>query len=341
MIHINLMWGLQMMMRQTAGAWRHWLALGYGLAGYGGALLLMGTPVWGFNLLGVVLLAHTLVISAYLVHECTHNTIFANHQWNATLGELLDWLAGASYGSYNDIRRKHLRHHADRADVIAFDYRAWLVCHPLLLKLVQVLEWAYIPAVDLLMHALVIVLPFIRESRHKQRRRVVFTLLSRLLFFTALAIYAPRILLIYPFAYLLFLHVMRLMDVHQHTYAVVTSLDNKTATHGKAYDRAFEDRNTYSNVISLRYPWLNLLMLNFGYHNAHHVRPTAPWYQLPKLHQRYFGDDHSKLLPFTKLLHSYHRHRVVRVLNGDAPDSLITGDAPMIGVVGVSFLTAH
>jgi fatty acid desaturase len=330
-----------MIMRQREGAWRHGLVLGYGVVGYACALLMLGAEGWFISAIGMLLLAHTLVISSYLVHECTHNTIFADLRWNARLGELLDWLAGASYGSYNDIRRKHLRHHADRADVIAFDYRALLLRHPLALKLVQALEWCYIPAVDLLMHALVILLPFIGERRRKHRVRVLVTLFSRVLFFTLLALYSFKALILYLPAYLLFLHVMRFMDVHQHTYDVVTTLDDKPATQGKAYDRAFEDRNTYSNVISLRYPWLNLLMLNFGYHNAHHVRPTAPWFALPELHQRYFGEDRSRLLPFSKLLHSYHRYRVARVLNGDAPDSQVSIDSPMMGVVGVSFLTAH
>lgn len=329
-----------MMMRQREGAWRHGLALGYGVVGYGSALLMLGADAWFINASGVLLLAHALVISAYLVHECTHNTLFTDHRWNARLGELLDWLAGASYGSYGDIRRKHLRHHADRADVIAFDYRALLLRHPRALKLLQALEWCYLPAVDLLMHALVIALPFTRESRRKHRRRVVWTALSRLLFFTLLGLYSPKAVLLYAVAYLLFLHVMRFMDVHQHTYAVVVALGATAPAHSKNYDRAFEDRNTFSNLISQHHPWLNLLTLNFGYHNAHHVRPTAPWYQLPELHQRHFGNDTSRLLPFAELLRSYHRHRVARILNGDAPDS-VTDGAPMIGVVGVSFLTAH
>ena len=38
-------------------------------------------------------------------------------------------------------------------------------------------------------------------------------------------------------------------------------------------DREYEQMNTYSNVTSLRHPWLNLLLLNFPYHNAHHEPP--------------------------------------------------------------------
>lgn len=44
---------------------------------------------------------------------------------------------------------------------------------------------------------------------------------------------------------------------------------------------AYEQGNTYSNLNSQRHRWLNLLLLNFCYHNAHHQRASVPWYRLP------------------------------------------------------------
>jgi len=37
--------------------------------------------------------------------------------------------------------------------------------------------------------------------------------------------------------------------------------------------------NSYSTVF-------NLACHNFGYHTAHHLRPTAHWTELPKIHER-------------------------------------------------------
>jgi hypothetical protein len=40
-------------------------------------------------------------------------------------------------------------------------------------------------------------------------------------------------------------------------------------------------------------------------------------------------------------LRSYHRYRVARVLNGDPPGMDVGDGRDFVGVVGVSFLTAH
>ena len=55
-------------------------------------------------------------------------------------------------------------------------------------------------------------------------------------------------------------------------------------------DLRYEYENTYSNLLSERWRWLNLLVLNFPYHNAHHVRPGVPWYRLPALHRSLYGE---------------------------------------------------
>lgn len=317
------------------------LALGYAMGGYVLGLWAMAAPVWWLNAPGVLLVAHALVIAAYLIHECAHNTIFVDNRRNAALGEVLMWLTGAAYGRYEDVRHKHFRHHIDRADVVAFDFRPLLARRPGWLKLIQALEWAYVPAVDLMMHALVIALPFRLESRRGRRARVLAVLATRMLFFAALGYVSPRALALYVPAYLLFLHMMRFFDVHQHTYEVWETLERPRDTRDARFDRDYEQRNTFSNLLSARHPRLNLLALNFPYHNAHHVKPTVPWYRLPALHRELFGDDRRQVLPFAKLLRSYHRYRVPRVLNGDAPGMDVGDGRHFVGVVGVSFLTAH
>lgn len=329
------------LMRQPQGYWPHFAALGYAVAGYLGGLGLLLAGSAALKLPGVLWLAHALVIAAYLIHECAHNTVFASPRHNARLGEALGFLVGAAYGDYADIRHKHLRHHTDRADVVAFDFRARLLRRPWLLKTVQALEWAWIPAVDLLMHGLVLALPFRRAERRHLRGRVLSVLAARAALFAALGLLSIQALLWYALAYLLFLHVLRFMDVHQHTYILVEALEEKRKPLSADRDRAYEDRNTFSNPISLRHPWLNLLTLNFGYHNAHHVHPTTPWYALPELHKQLYGDACAQALPFPALLKAYAQHRVARVLNADPPDMPVHAGRGFIGVVGVSFLTAH
>jgi fatty acid desaturase len=211
------------------------------------------------------------------------------------------------------------------------------------MKVLVGLEWLYIPAVEIVMHLLVLIVPFILPSRRHRRQRVLSVLAIRLAIFSVLVWFVPKIAFFYPLAYLVFITVMRFMDTHQHTYELLETLELERGDEVKRFDRDFEQRNTFSNVFSLEHPWLNMLVLNFGYHNAHHVRPIEPWYRLPALHREVFSDDYPQVLPIGHLFRAYHRFRVPRMLNADAADSGVAerrGEG-FIGVDGVSFLTAH
>jgi len=319
--------------------WPNLLAIVYVITAYTGGMLLILVHGVPWNAVGVLLLAHAMVIAAYLVHECIHNNIFRHSRYHYWLGEFLQWICGASYTHYDFIRHKHVRHHTDRADVVLFDYRSRITRYPVLLKIIQILEWFYIPALEVVMHALVIVLPFVRLEYRNRRSRVLVVVCMRALIFIYLASISISFVVLYPLAYMIFLTVMRFMDVHQHTYDLYETLGQERGIEAKKFDREFEHKNTYSNILSLKHPWLNLLVLNFPYHNAHHKQPGRPWYHLPRLHHELYADDDNQVLSFACLLQSYHRYRVQRVLNSDPINSPVKHhEADFIGVDGVSFL---
>ncbi len=111
----------------------------------------------------------------------------------------------------------------------------------------------------------------------------------------------------------------------------------------KVRDRDYEQTNTYSNLASVGHPWLNLLLLNFSYHNAHHERPIVPWHELPALHGKLFPGEHVQTIPMIELLKGYHRDRVSRILSDDYGEVKATGTHRadgFLGAAGVSFLTA-
>jgi hypothetical protein len=138
---------------------------------------------------------------------------------------------------------------------------------------------------------------------------------------------------------------LRFADAFQHTYDVFLeseiALTDGKVKDGKLRDRAYEQANTFSNLVSIQFPWLNLLLLNFPYHNAHHEKPILPWHELPALHKKMFGDSVVlPVIPMSKLLSAYHRHRVTR-LQSDNYGILSNESAnAFIGAAGVSFLTA-
>lgn len=325
------------------GAWSNTLAITYALAGYAGGTALLFSPHTALNLIGVLLLCHALVIAAYLIHEFAHLTVFRSVRLNDGFGTLMAWLTGACYARFDDLRRKHLRHHADRADVITFDYRGFLRTRPAWVrKLVYALEWLYVPAVELIMHGFVIALPFFSAHHRAQRGRVLAILAVRLALFVAMAVYAPRALVLYALTYLLFLTVLRFIDAFQHTYEAYPILASGKMPDIPRRDREYEYRNTYSNLVSARYPWLNLLTLNFVYHNAHHARASVPWHRLPALHRELYTGDDPQVIPVRELLRTFHRNRLERILGEDYGE---VGVGPgrtehFVGAVGVSFLTA-
>ncbi|KUJ73090.1 fatty acid desaturase [Thiomicrospira sp. WB1] len=319
------------------------LASSYVLIGYltGGYWMLTQHPL--LNVIGVFWFAHSMVIAAYLLHEAAHLSIFKNKRHNRWFGEWLLWITGCSYSHFDDVSHKHARHHSDRADIVSFDFRPILAQHPIVLKIIHALEWAYIPALEILMHLLVIILPFVKPNRRKRRARVLTTLLVRTALFVYLASISVHFLWLYALSYLLFLTFMRFMDVHQHTYEVFETLDQKRGPEARLRDRTFEEHNTYSNLFSVKHPWVNLIALNFSYHNVHHRQQMQPWYRLPKLHQEIYGDQDQQVLTFGHLIKSFHKYRIPRVLNGDPVNLPVKKDEgeTFIGVDGVSFLTAH
>lgn len=329
--------------RHRDGVLPNALAISYAFVCYcGGWWLITREPGWQ-NIIGTLVLAHGMIIAAYLIHECAHNTVFANNTNNARLGNVLLWLTGACYGTYEGIRHKHFRHHVDRADVVAFNFRPRLARHPWALRMIEALEWCGIPALDVMMHWLVPLMPFVLPQRKAQRSRVVTVLLVRGGVFALAGWFAPAALLCYSIAYLLMLHVLRFMDAFQHTYALFETLEQPAGDEARGFDAVFEQAHTFSNPHSMQYPWLNLFTLNFGYHNAHHEKPNQPWYRLPALHGNLFGGDSPQVIPFRHQLACYWRYRVTRIIHEDPLDLDVVGNrgAAFVGVDGVSFLTGH
>lgn len=330
--------------RHADGVWPNSAALSLTVLGWPAGIALLGQAHWALNVLGVLLVTLSLTWSAYFIHEFAHQAIFRTPQANERWGRLMSWINGSCYASFDDLRRKHMRHHVERADVITFDHQGFLRAHSLVRRAVLLLEWLYIPAVEFVMRGFVVALPFMGERKKAARGRVIGIALVRLTGWALLAWWSLKALVLYALAYLLFVHLLRFADCFQHTYDAYPILDETPIPQDKVRDRAYEQANTYSDVVGLDAKWLNLVWLNFGFHNAHHERPVAPWYQLPALHRQLYADQSPQVVTVGELVRAYHRHRVTRVLAKDYGEVLPPGTARradgFIGAVGVSFLTA-
>ncbi|HTW37745.1 MAG TPA: fatty acid desaturase [Steroidobacteraceae bacterium] len=329
-----------MLYRDRQAAIANTVVLVWTSASWLASFALMQAPPAALNLLGIVLCTHAMVLAAYLIHEAAHQTLFARALANRCAGELMSFIAGSAYASFERIRHMHIRHHVDRADVACFDLKDLLRRRPGLRKVLEWLEWLYVPATEILMHLQVIWRPVGVSSQRAYLPRATGMLAARLSLLVLLGLWSPKALILYFVAVLLLLHVLNFFDAFHHTFEqYFVAPDEAVPMRGR--DRAYEQAHTYSNLISRRHAWLNLLTLNFGYHNAHHHRPQVPWYRLPALHRELYGDRDLCVMPLRELLYTWHRNRVRRVVEVDYG---MPGSGPgradrFVGAHAVSFLT--
>lgn len=326
--------------RDREAAVANTLVLAWTCAGWLASFALMGTHAVILNIAGVLLCAHAMILAAYLIHEAAHQTLFAALWANAFAGEAMNFIAGSSYASFERIRHMHIRHHIDRADLTCFHFKGLMRRYPGVRRTLQILEWGYVPATELLMHWQVIGRPFFVPSQRRHLPRAAAMLILRGSLLLLLGLWSWKAVLLYVAAALLLLHVLNFFDAFHHTFEqYFVAADEPVPLNGR--DRRYEHANTYSNVISRRHPWLNLLILNFGYHNAHHYRASVPWYRLPALHGDLYGEEPGGMLPLSQLLRTWHRNRVRRVMSDDygVPSQGSGGADNFVGAHGVSFLT--
>jgi fatty acid desaturase len=312
-----------------------WVTLGW-LASFA----LMGAHMPALNVLGVVLCTHTMVLAAYLIHEAAHQTLF-NEQWaNTAAGEWMNFIAGSSYASFERIRHMHIRHHVDRCDLTCFDYMGLMQRRPAIRRTLEILEWCYVPAAEMLMHLQIICRPFFVRSQRRHLPRVLTMLVVRGGLLALLGLWSVKALLLYFLAAVLLLHVLNFFDAFHHTFEqFFVEADQPVPARDR--DRSYEQDHTYSNLVSTKYPRLNLLILNFCFHNAHHQRASVPWYRLPDYHRSLYADAGTGVMPLFDLLRTWHRNRVRRVGCDEygAPAQRVERADQFVGAHGVSFLT--
>uniref|UniRef100_A0A7S3K4H2 Fatty acid desaturase domain-containing protein n=1 Tax=Aureoumbra lagunensis TaxID=44058 RepID=A0A7S3K4H2_9STRA len=317
-------------------------------------LHLLTTEQWTKTVGGIILSVHGRLLASYLVHEFAHSSVFINPRTNHAFGIISLWLAGCPYCDFTRIRDLHLSHHKDRCDTVEFDYRTFLHHLPKpLLWFILLGEYLMIPIVETIMHLRTAIFPLIAGSHRmisisRRRNALVGSAVCIALYAW---LYSTHALLPHLFAGALVLQILAFHDCFQHTYEAVF-VDKVDYVPGPGPRTAqFEYENTFTNPISIQYPYLNtLISLNFGYHNAHHKKPMVAWYQLPQLHAKYFSDS-VQILPFSHLFRTWFRHRIRRVLEFDYgtvhPVSSSLGQRldnidrtiDFVGSLGVSFLT--
>ncbi len=287
-------------------------ALLYTISGYYGGIYLLCAENLGQNVLGIFLVTHALVLSAYLAHEFMHGTIFSSMKTNHRWGAIMQWLHGTSYAQFQELSQGHIDHHIKGIDLYIFDRIAFIHSLPAPLKAVITgLERLYFPALFLIRQAVGIGIIYQKGNR-LTKAWVLAVLLLRITMFMALGWLSLKGLLLYCFAYIGAVQIILIMDCLQHTYELYP--------YGAVVPRkslADEQAHTFSTPISQRYPWLNLLLLNFSYHSAHHAAMKCPWYNLPDLDVVIKQQQTVHYIGLLQVLSNYHRFRIQRLFDAN------------------------
>ena len=297
-----------------------WLAAVGIVALYAGGLCCIVQPgiVPAF---GIILLSEAMILVWYLSHEAAHYLAFRRKGSNMFLGAMLSWPIGTAYFPFEEYRLNHIRHHVEKIDIIGFNVQEFInKLSPFWREALTVAEGVYIPAIFFIVKIQGIVDVF--KSKGADRRRAIIAGFGYGLFFLAIICASPAAIVWMFIAVLIRIHCIRLVDAFQHTYDQIPQ-DGTVEKRSRQY----EQNNTFSFPVFKKSPSLNVIFLNFGYHNAHHAAPGCPWYRLPKadsilaegLNDMNSSTPYSRApqIGFWEILSNYHRHRIDRLIKYD------------------------
>ncbi|MCX4162780.1 MULTISPECIES: fatty acid desaturase [Paraburkholderia] len=299
--------------------WPNRLVIGVIFASHIGSLVgLIFTPTPLMIGSSIPLLSLSMLWSWYLAHDCAHLAVFRHRRLNVGLGELLSLINGVAYTSFSAYRVEHLRHHADRTDLLGTDLATLLAAWPpSVVRLLIRLETFYVPVLFYVIKLRTIKKAIMGGSAGERVRATLCVVIYGALFHTLLVASIASLAALFAASFIR-IHVVRFVDAFQHSYDQI----DPDASNISLHSRAYELRNTFSLPVARKWTVANIFILNFGFHCAHHMTPSCPWYALPNLHvllQQYEHgvsiDSRESDTPFVALLRAYHRGRIVRILS--------------------------
>lgn len=290
-------------------------------------------------LLGAILLMHTTTCSALLTHELMHHTMFDEVRFNDALARVLMLISGGCYFPYAGLKQQHLKHHRVKVGYDGFSIARWVTSLPSgVQKVIVAMEYAYFPVLSIISRVRSLAIPFFLPTSAALRVRIACVFALRMVCYWLLWRMAPWSPLWLLLGWVGMLHLLRVYDCFHHTFDVLPP-----GTPVPQLNRDYEQNNTYSSLISREMTCLNWLFLNYGYHNAHHARPTTHWLDLPRVHRTLGHEVDMRCILFRDLVKWYHKHRIDRIYKGIGHPQIVNGKLAMDeyrGVImNISFIT--
>ncbi|CAF1177736.1 unnamed protein product [Adineta steineri] len=289
------------------------ITITYMVGGYILALYcLMYIDSFLMSLIATLLLTHVMVVALAISHECIHSCMSYSLWFNHAVGELSLVMSGALYVPFSELQRQHKEHHSTQAAIDSY-----LVSHILstwpqwLCVVILPLEACYIPVLSFVSWWRTLIVPLYVEKYRYLRARIIIMFILRHIFFYVMWCIRPTSVVCYFIAHVLFIDIMRVYDAYHHTIPFVSR-----GTMLPKRDIYYEQQTTYSTVFG----WhttirrvLDLVFLNYGYHNAHHFYPRVPWYRLHELDETMYPKSNGHIIRLPGVLKEYHRRRLDRI----------------------------
>lgn len=235
------------------------------------------------------LLAHVLTWSGYMHHELCHNSVFDKIELNVLFGHLMDWLNGACYWPFEELKEQHINHHIRKVEYdVMSKFLAWIKKYNTIMYTLFVCEYLYFPLHAYMLRWRSILSPWWKEQRRFMQHRTIVILSIRLLYFSFLWYFGdgPLILICYLIAYSISIQVMRFTDTFSHDYELVP-VNSQTKYLSKTYDMlhtytvAWDTNLQTPTMIRFLARIVHILFfLNFNFHNEHHFATQKKWYKL-------------------------------------------------------------
>lgn len=148
-----------------------------------------------------------------------HGTIFQSMRWNAIGGNIMLWLNGGCYFSFEDLATEHIFHHVNKVDSVVLDVPTFIHNVPTPIRSsILVLEWLYFPVISFILQWRAITAPFWIPQRYQERLRIIIVFVVRCSLFILLGLFSLKALLLYFLSIIGMVTVVRIVDCFQHTY---------------------------------------------------------------------------------------------------------------------------
>jgi hypothetical protein len=262
-----------------------YITIGYAV---GIGTMLFGDQRWLIQSIGTFLIAHTITWSGYIHHELCHNSVFESAKWNIRFGYIVDWINGACYWTFHELKKQHISHHIYKVDYdLTSSYLKWVEQNKIARELLCACEFFYFPLNAYIIHWRSIFSPWWKEERKTKRTRTLIVILIRVAYFSSLFFVGGLpVILSYLMAYSISIQIIRFTDVYSHGYEVVP-VGSATKNLSKQYDMlhtysiVLEINKKSSKIVQYLTKFIHIaLFLNFNFHNQHHYATQKKWFQL-------------------------------------------------------------